>query len=149
MIFKGIRNQTVVFKIIDYELPENVNCTYEANWLYIDLNVVSDFGNWQTDDAALSTTDVEKTIEWFNNLSQNKAIVPQLSFMKKGITFELIKNSPNKKQVRIHFYSECRPKHTDHDEICYVDLELNNLELKEVSENLEKELKPYPTRGFE
>jgi hypothetical protein len=149
MIFKGIRNQTVELNIVGYELPENLNCTYEANWLCIDLKIISDFGNWETDDAALSTTDVDEVIEWFNNLSQNKTIATQLNFMKKGISFEIIKNRENKKQVRILFYFECTPTHIDSNKLCYVDLELDNLALKKVSENLEKELKPYPTRGFE
>ena len=43
MIFKGIRNQTVELNIVGYELPENLNCTYEANWLCIDLKIISDF----------------------------------------------------------------------------------------------------------
>ncbi len=149
MIFNGIKNQTVEFKIRGYELPENSGPSYEANFLYIELNVESNFGNWQTDDCALSTTDFEKIINWFCYLQQNKTVTPQLNFMKKGVSFELIKNTDDRKSIRILFHSECTPQNKKDIKLYYVDLELNRVELKKVSEAIQKELNLFPTRGFE
>tara|TARA_R110002096_G_scaffold324349_1_gene518363 strand:+ start:10232 stop:10684 length:453 start_codon:yes stop_codon:yes gene_type:complete len=149
MIFKGIRNQFLELKIIGYELPENFGPSYEANFLVIELNVASDLGNWQTDGCALSTTDVEKIIDWFYKLGEHKSQTQQLSFMEKGISFELINNNTVQKQVRALLYSECLPQNAVEGKQYYVDLDLNHLELKEVSESLQKELNLFPSRGFE
>ena len=149
MILKGIRNQQIEFQILGYELPENFGPSYESNFLYLNLNIESEFGNWQTDSCALSTTDVEKIIDWFYNLAQNTITKPQLCFKDKDISFKRIKKNTRVTNVRIHFHSECTPDNSETGKPYYVDLELNNLQLIEVSENFQTELNPFPSRGFE
>ena len=51
--------------------------------------------------------------------------------------------------MKIIFDLESRPKNADDEKEYYVECELNNMELKTVSENLKKELSSFPTRGFE
>jgi len=37
MLFKGINNQTVEFRITNYQYPEITDCEYDSNWLLIYL----------------------------------------------------------------------------------------------------------------
>ena len=149
MIFNGLRNQSLDFKIIDYEIPENFGPSCESNYLYIELKIKSEFGNWFTDGCAISTTDIEKIINWFFLLKQNKPVVSLLNFKEKGISFELLKSSHTIKQIRILFYSECTPENQNHIKPYYIDLEQNNMGLNDIYESLQKELNAFPTRGFE
>jgi hypothetical protein len=63
MVFKGIENQTVEFKIRNYEFPENTTCDYDSNWLLIHLNINSNCGKWETVDPALLTEEVKEVIK--------------------------------------------------------------------------------------
>lgn len=149
MVIKGIRNQFLEFNIIDYELPENLGPSYEANFLYIELNVESDFGNWKTDNCALSTTDIEEIVDWFNSLGHNIITIPNLCFKEKGISFELIKDHySDSKCVRLTLYSECVPQSINDMKPCFIDFVLNNQDLIDVSKNFQTELNQFPTRGF-
>jgi len=150
MIFKGIDNQTVEFKITNYEFPENTTCEYDSNWLLIYLNINSKCGKWKTIDPALLTEEVKEIIKWFEKLSNNiKPESKNLTFIEPNIEFELTEFNENLKVVKIIFDLESRPKNADDKKEYYVECELNNMELKTISRNLEKELISFPTRGFE
>jgi len=148
MIFNGIDNQTVEFKITNYEFPENTTCQYDSNWLLIFLKVNSHCGKWQTIDPALLTDEVKTIIEWFDNLSKNIK-TKSLNFIEPNIEFELTEYNNDLKKIKIIFDLESRPKNADDKKEYYVECKLNNLELKEIAENLRNELNPFPTRGFE
>lgn len=150
MIFKGIENQTVEFKITNYEFPENTTYTYDSNWLLIYLNINSNCGKWETVDPALLTEEIKEIIEWFENLSNNlEPESKQLTFIESNIVFELKDYKENLKKVKIIFNQESLPKNADDKKEYYVECQLNNKELKTISENLKKEFKPFPTRDFE
>ena len=150
MIFKGIDNQTVEFKINNYEFPENTTCEYDSNWLLIYLNINSKCGKWKTIDPALLTEEVKEIIKQFEKLSNNiKPESKNLTFIEPNIEFELTKFNENLKVVKIIFDLESRPKNADDKKEYYVECEFNNMELKTISRSLEKELNSFPTRGFE
>ncbi|MCF8714517.1 hypothetical protein JM658_06695 [Joostella atrarenae] len=150
MIFNGIDNQTVEFKVTNYEFPENTTCQYDSNWLLIYLKVNSNFGKWQTIDPSLLTEEVKAIIEWFGNLSNNKKPDSNsLSFIEPNIEFELKDFNENSKIIRIIFGYESRPKNSNDEKEYYVDFEFNNEELKKISEDLKNELNAFPTRGFD
>ncbi|WP_077406059.1 WapI family immunity protein [Cellulophaga omnivescoria] len=148
MIFKGINDQTVEFRITNYQFPEITDCEYDSNWLLIYLNVKSDCGNWQTVDPSLLVGDVKEIIEWFKKISQNETPKYKcLNFIEPNLEFELIKLGIDFKTVRIKFNLESRPKSTDDKRDYFVDCKMNNSELYKVIEGLKKELQPYPKRA--
>ncbi len=149
MIFKGVDNQSVEFRIVNYEFPKIGECEYDANWLLIYLNVYSKCGNWKTTDASLLTSDIKRIIKWFNDLSNNKPIEQNLSFIEPNLEFDLIKSQTDLKTIRITFDLECRPQSADDDKEYYVDFEMNKIELKKVAEELTNELEPFPERATE
>ena len=149
MKFNGLENEELEFKIIGYELPENLGPSYEANFLYIELNVKSIYGNWQTDNCALSTTDVGQIIDWFHSLVQNKVVIPDLKFVEKGISFEYVESTDSHVQFRILLHCDCIPKNMENIQTYPIDFKLNKEELKTVHEHLQNELNSFPTRGFE
>jgi len=149
MIFKGINNQTVEFRITKYQFPEITNCEYDSNWLLIYLNVKSDCGNWETVDPSLLTRDVKNIIEWFEKLSSDiQTDTDSLVFLEPNLEFELKRKNIETKQIRITFDLESRPPNAKDDEEFYVDCEFNNAELKQISIELTKELEEYPERAI-
>jgi len=147
MIFYGIDNQTVDFRITNYEFPKISNDEYDDNWLLIYLEVESKFGNWQTIDPSLLTWEVKELIDWFNILLQGKQ--PKhidLNFMEPDLSFELLENVNEFAKYRINFDLESKLQSAKGYEEYYVDCLADKQELKRIVEELEKELAKYPQR---
>ena len=149
MIFKGINNQTVEFKITNYQFPEISDCEYDSNWLLVYLKVKSEYGNWETIDPSLLVKDLKDIIEWFEQLSNDiETDSDSLVFMEPNLEFELIKNQSDLKTVRIIFDLESRPQNANDNKEYYVDCEMDNAELKKVAKELTKELESFPERAI-
>ena len=153
MIFKGIENQSVEFKIVNYQFPENnTPGDWDSNWLHIYIKVQSKFGNWQTVDPSLTTGEFKELVEWFRDLSENREVkYTDLIFTEPNLEFELKKKEENSKEIRIRFYLESRPQSAQKyplakDDQYYVDCIFTNHELGEISRHLEEELKKFPSR---
>ncbi|SDT28574.1 hypothetical protein SAMN05192545_3262 [Maribacter dokdonensis] len=147
MIFKGINNQTVEFRITNYQFPEITNCEYDSNWLLVYLKVKSDYGNWETIDPSLLVRDLKEIIEWFEKLSYDiETNSDSLMFMEPNLKFELIKNQSDLKTVRLIFDLESRPQNANDNKEYYVDCIMDNAELKKVAKELTKELESFPER---
>ncbi|PTX62964.1 hypothetical protein C8N46_102365 [Kordia periserrulae] len=148
MIFKGINDQTVEFRITNYQFPEITDCKYDSNWLLVYLKVKSDCGNWETVAPSLLTRDLKEIIEWFEKLSNDiETDSDSLVFIEPNLEFELIKNQSDLKTVRIKFDLESRPKSADDEKEYFVDCEMDNAELKKVAEELIMESKSFPERA--
>jgi len=146
MIFYGIDNQTVDFRITNYEFPKTSNDEHDDNWLLIYLNVKSKMGNWQTIDPSLVIWEVEELIDWFRTLLQNKQPkFANLSFIEPNLSVELLENAETSK-FRIKFDLESKPQSAKENEKYYVDCVADKQELKRIVEELEKELEKYPKR---
>ena len=149
MIFKGINNQTVEFRITNYQFPEITDCEYDSNWLLVYLKVKSDFENWETIDPSLLVKDLRKIVNWFEQLSNNIELdSDSLVFIEPNLEFELIKNQSDLKTVRIKFDLESRPQNANDEKEYFVDCELSNAELNEIALELKKELDNYPERAL-
>lgn len=148
MIFSGIDNQTVEFKISNYQFPNNNNGDWDGNWLNIYLKVDSKLGKWQTIDPSLTTWEVQEIIDWFNKLSKdNEPEYRLMTFTEPNLTLELLnKPTDKKKLIRINFDLESKPKSAKDDKAYYVDLLTENKELNEIVDGLKKELNKYPER---
>jgi len=149
MILKGVNNQTVELKIINYQFPEITNCKYDSNWLLVDLKVNSGCGNWQTLDPSLLVQDIKNIIQWLENLLNNIDINgDSLAFIEPNLEFKLIKQESFLKTVRLIFNSEFAPQQTNDEMEYYVDCQLNPAELKKIIEELKNELQAFPERGL-
>jgi len=149
MTFKGINNQTVEFKITNYQFPEITDCEYDSNWLLVYLKVKSDCGNWETVDPSLLVSDLKRMIEWFEELSNDiETDSDSLVFMEPNLEFELTKKIANKKRIRITFDLESRHPNAKDDEEFYVDCEFNNAELKQIVSELRIEAELFPERAI-
>jgi len=149
MIFKGINNQTVEFKITNYQFPEITDCEYDSNWLLVYLKVKSDCGNWETIDPSLLVRDLKDIIEWFEQLSNDiETNSDFLTFMEPNLEFRLTKKNAHKKHIRITFDLESRHPNAKDDEEFYVDCEFNNEELKQIASELKKEAELFPERAL-
>jgi len=148
MIIKGVDNQSVELRIVNYQFPTSRDKEYDGNWLNIYLNVKSEFGNWQVTDPSLLTWEVVELISWFRTLSSNeKPDYTEQEFIEPNLSFHLQNNySDSIKQIKIGFDLESRPQSADDDKEYFVILEANNNDLERIAIDLEKELKKYPVR---
>jgi hypothetical protein len=148
MTFNGIDNQSVELKITNYQFPEIVDGDYDSNWLNIYLNVKSKVGHWQTIDPSLTTWDMQRLINWFDNLS--KDIEPEyleIAFLEPNLCFELLDRFNSQiKTIRIIFDYESKPQSASDEKEYFVDIIVDNDELKRIKLDLEKELENYPER---
>ena len=148
MIFKGIENQIVEFKITNYQYPDNDGGDWDGNWLNIYLNVKSNVGHWQTVDPSLTTWEVLHLINWFKYLSSTEQTESsEIEFTEPNLSFELI-NSRNKEQkrFRIKFNLESRPKFATNDKEYFVECIADNKELERIAKELKIELDKFPER---
>ena len=146
MIFYGIDNQIVDFRITNYEFLESSD-EYDKNWLLIYLQVKSKLGNWQTTDPSLLTWEVGELIDWFNTLLQNRQPnYINLNFTEPNLSLELLENVSETAKFRIKFDSESKPQSAKENNEYYVDCLADNLELKRIVNELEKELEKFPQR---
>lgn len=148
MIFKGVDNQFVEFKVLNYQFPEITDCEYDSNWLLIYLKVNSHCGDWESVDASLLVSELMDLTEWFENLVNNKEMISNsLSFIEPNLRFELIENSKDLKTVRMSFDLESRPPNADDSKDYFIDFKFNNTELIKIIEELKSELKRFPLRA--
>ena len=148
MIFKGVNNQAVELRIHNYEFPNTLDKEYDGNWLRIYLNVKSDLGNWQTIDPSLLTYEVQKLVEWFRCIADNKEpeYIEQ-EFIEPNIAFYLLNSYlQDEKQIKIKFDLESRPQSAKDDIEYYVILKADRNELNRIATELEQELKIFPER---
>jgi hypothetical protein len=147
MIFIGIDNQTVEFKITNYQYPEIKTGDWDANWLLIYLNVKSKERQWQTIDPSMTTWEIRELINWFIDLSKNKKPKHKLlEFTEPNLSFEHIGYNKNKVSIRLRFALECRPQAPIEDIEYYVDFEFDLFEIRQIITELSKELNNYPER---
>ena len=148
MTFTGIDNQTVEFRITNYQFPDNTEGDWDGNWLLIYLKVKSNVGNWQTIDAQLTTWEVKQLINWFDDLTNDsKPEYTDLSFTEPNLSFELL-NEFNTviKSFKIKFDLESRPQSAMDDKEYFVEVEADFKELKRLASELQNELNAYPER---
>lgn len=148
MEFRGTDNQTVELKITNYQFPKSLDRDWDGNWLNIYIKVDSKVGKWQTIDPSLTTWEVQELIDWFKDLSNDlKPKWIDMEFTEPNLSFYLLNDFKSKrKQIRIKFDLECRPKSAIEDKEYCVDFELDNSDLKKISSDLIAELKKYPIR---
>jgi hypothetical protein len=87
-------------------------------------------------------------IEWFKELSENHKLQDKkLEFTEPNLSFELLNDFESvKKEIRIKFESESRPKSAKDEQEYYVDCLETNAELLRISRDLDQELDKYPER---
>ena len=147
MTFKGIDNQTVELKIVNYEFSNNKNgdC-YDNNWLNVFIKVDSKVGKWQTIDPSLLTGEVMELITWFSYLSENREYT-LMEFIEPNLSFELVSKYDSEiKRIRIYFNLESRPQSATDDRKYFVDCEWNKNDLKQIVVDLNKEMEKYQER---
>jgi hypothetical protein len=147
MIFRGINDQTVEFRLINYQYPEIEFGDWDGNWLLIYLKVKSDLGHWQTTDPSLTTWEVKQLIDWFTSLANNEKIKwNPIEFTEPNLSFEYFETKDKNIRFRLRFALESRPQAANDDDEYFVDFDYSQEELKKVSADLILELEKYPER---
>jgi DNA integrity scanning protein DisA with diadenylate cyclase activity len=146
MIFHGLKNEIVEFSIQGYQFPDATNVD-DANWLNVNLKADANYRKWEATDPALTTHELQKIINWFTDLVENK--IPKnkiLSFLEQNITFELIEYGSEVKKIQIEIAGELTQKIEERRENLIFQCELSQDELTGIVTSLREELTKYPLR---
>jgi hypothetical protein len=67
-IWKGIHGEYFQFSIEGYQFPEIVD-DYDANWLFLDVDVQNEQGTWQRRSACILSWEVAWFARWLKNVT--------------------------------------------------------------------------------
>jgi hypothetical protein len=110
------------------------------------FNVKSKQGSWEIKDHSLQVYEIMEIIHWFRDWAANKPnLSTELIFLEPILFFEVLKNDPNEKLIRIKFDFELKPQFISRDVDCFVDCALTNEHLLELSNTLSEELSKSPS----
>jgi hypothetical protein len=150
MIFQGISNQKVEFTLIpfdpcEFELMTGIKVGDDFEHYDVGFNLVIDNIDML---ANLFISDVIKMIDWFEDLSLNKNIDSTLSVYYGQLCFDLLKNDPDIKSIRITHDGSvpipgCGGYSGDLEKILkmyFVDCEMNKCQLQKIAVELKSEL---------
>jgi len=148
MVFNCVFNQSVKFKVINYEFPNINNGTWDSNWLIVDWQVYSKFGNWHTISPTMLTFEIYNLMLWFDDLSKN--MCPEdnsIIFVDHDWRFELLNeyNAPIKK-IRIKYNVVLPPEELPDSDGYYVDIFANDEEMRRIALDLRSEVARFPVR---
>jgi len=142
MILQGIENQKVELKVVGKQFPNSEKDSPDLNWLNIFLNVQSKLGNWETIDTSLTTAELRELINWFRDLSKDKKVeYKDLYFTEPNLEFDLIKEEPNIKHIKMILSAESKPKSAKDGEEFFMEFRFTNEDLSRIASDLETELK--------
>ncbi|WP_294309891.1 hypothetical protein [uncultured Chryseobacterium sp.] len=150
MIFDGIDNQKLEFTLIpfdphEYELMTGLVVGDDFEHNDVGFNLV--IGNIEIF-ASLFISDVIKMIDWFEDLSLNKSVDLILSVYHGQLYFDLLKNDPDLKHIRITHDGSvpipgCGGYSGNLEEIFkmyFVECEMNKWQLQKIVRELKSEL---------
>lgn len=147
MIFNGINNQIIEFRLEYHDLEQLTGIKEKSNYriLYLAIEGINS-------SMCLLISDVNKIIEWFEGLLLNKSIEPKLSTLDNQLYFDLLKNNPGSKVIRIThdntipvpgfgaYALEPGQKKEDVFKRRFLDCEMDNMELQRIVRELKIEL---------
>ena len=75
--------------IMDYQFPGNRSNTFDANWLTIKIVAMIKEGQWEKQDPALLTWEVQQLIDWLKLVIADQEQWRCLAFTEPSIWFEI------------------------------------------------------------
>jgi hypothetical protein len=147
MILKGINDQTVEFKITNYQFPEIEDGDWDGNWLLINLKVKCNLGQWQSHVPSLTTREVKELIGWFTDLANDEKLkYNPIEFTEPNLSFEYLEAIDGEKRFRMRFALESRPQSAVPDKEYFVDFDYSIDGFKQLLADLTNELDKFPER---
>lgn len=150
MIFKGINNQKVEFTLLpfdphEFELMTGIKVRDDFEHYHVSFKLIN--GN-EDMIASLFISDVIKMVDWFEDLSSNKNVDSTLSVYYGQLCFDVLKNNPDIKSIRITYDGSVHIPGLggysgDLEEILKMDVvecEMNKGQLQKVARELKNEL---------
>jgi len=147
MIFNGIHNQLIEFRLGYHDLEELTGIKEESDYriLYLEIEGIDM-------SMCFLISDVNKIIEWLEGLLLNKSIKSRLLTSDNQLYFDLLKNNLSSKVIRITYdntipvpgfgaYSlEPGQKKEDVFKKRFLECEMDNIELQKAVKELKIEL---------
>jgi hypothetical protein len=96
-------------KVIDYQYPANDYDGYDANWLYVTINVQSPAASWSRSDPCLLAWEGHRLANWLTDLALGRECRPGIDFLESNLSFDVLARDESYVELRILFMLECRP----------------------------------------
>lgn len=75
-------------------------------------------------------------IEWFWDLSDDKAVESEMDFIEPNLSFQLLDKSKEEKTIQIKFDLESRPQSADDEKNYHIAFNFSNQQLSEIANDL-------------
>ncbi|MCC5920741.1 MAG: hypothetical protein LAT68_10590 [Cyclobacteriaceae bacterium] len=148
MIFKGTENQTLEFKILNYQYPESED-EFDGNWLKIHIKVNATDGSWEATYPALLAQELKKMLEWLYDFHQGRLEKDDLfDSMEQAIFLQSV-SQPEVEPYHFQILLDTPflPPFQKKEGSKYIfDIVLDKVEFKKMLNALEKEYKRFPYR---
>ncbi|HNB55198.1 MAG TPA: hypothetical protein PK530_24820, partial [Anaerolineales bacterium] len=134
------------------QYPTHETGYWDANWLFVEVEVRHPNGSWTVVSPCLLTFEVENLAQWFEQVTQGTNRWQESAFTEPCLKFETIQRDGNPSILRIYFEIDARPtwaySRAAGLEDLWVEFTFDEINLLEAANHLRELLKKYPQRVF-
>ena len=136
-------------RIVSYQFADTAGCEYDDNWLIIEINVAHPDGAWRARDPSMLTSEVATLSRWLRHHNQTYNKTQTCGFIEPNLEFRF---SDDRETLSVYFYLESRPDWIpdkyDFDGDVFVDFPLDEINLQNAADELDRQLVQFPERGM-
>lgn len=141
------KDNSFELSIIGYQFPNARTELYDSNWLIIQLNISDSQGAWNVADPCLLTYEVNRLANWLDKIDSGNFGRRDCDFTEPVISFHLTEHN-QQKYVRIRFTIEALPAWAQNQDEYFIEFPLSEINLKQATNDLRKQLEKYPKRAI-
>ena len=145
LMLYGPRDTSFSLAITGYEFPRIVE-GYDANWVYVDIEVAICQRTWKSHDPCLLTQDVIRLGQWFEQIRLGKPLPYRTFICDMDIEFQYKGLREMAHHFRVWFRWGCLPKWFKGSKFG-IDIVATNNDLSNVIQKLEEAAQRFPPRG--
>jgi hypothetical protein len=131
--------------IMGYQFPDLVSGNPSTNWLFAKIIINIPPQSFTIIDPCLETEDIDKMIEWFQQLREGDYHVVWCTFTEPIIVFEVFESSEHVMNLRIEIRKEYHFAKRPYDTLV-IEVPLINLQFGEILASLDQWRQKYPSK---
>ena len=148
MKLRSSNGQAFDLSLVGYQFPTGPTEWHDRNWLNVRIDVVHPRGRWHSSEPSLLTSEVLELADWLELIAAGALSVDDRPFIEPNLRFEV-----GNRALRIYFELESRPNWARADGAglndLWIELPLNELDLRAAASDLRQQLERFPLRAGE
>jgi hypothetical protein len=134
--------------IVGYQYSDLEDQFWDANWLFVQIQLQVSEQSWAVKDPCLTTFEVQLIIDWLQRLAVNGNGNKDLVFTEPTIQFKLNPAHNGKQSLRVIFRPPPQGNTSQLKDNISLDFPLEQVPFSEIIENLQIQLDRFPQRVF-